>query len=132
VAQVATLAEAALVGGLPRAPAGYDPLRHPDAALRRRNEVLRAMLTEGSITRRQYADTVGDSLGVSQGTLYSAQRHTNFFGWAAQQLVKRFGEQKVEAGGLQVRTTLDPRMQYAARSAVAGVLRITSDPAAAC
>ena len=126
-----TLSQAALLAGLPQAPSVYDPLRHPDAALRRRNEVLRAMLTEGSITRRQYADTVGDSLGVSQGTLYSAQRHPNFFGWAAQQLVKRFGEQKVEAGGLQVRTTLDPRMQYAARSAVAGVLRIKSDPAAA-
>ena len=125
-----TLAQAALLAGLPQAPSVYDPVRHPDAALRRRNEVLRAMLTTGTITQHQYADAVGNSLGVVPGTLYSAQRHPNFFGWAAQQLVKRFGARKVEAGGLQVRTTLDPRMQYAARNAVAGVLRIKTDPAA--
>jgi penicillin-binding protein 1A len=125
-----TLAQAALLAGLPQAPSVYDPVRHPDAALRRRNEVLRAMLTTGNITRKQYADAVGNSLGVVPGTLYSAQRHPNFFGWAAQQLVKRFGAREVEAGGLQVRTTLDPRMQYAARSAVAGVLRVKTDPAA--
>src|SRR5882724_4751720 len=107
------------------------PGRHSEAALRRRNEVLHAMLTAGSITPRQYADAVGDSLGVKPGTLYSAQRHPNFFGWAAQQLVDRFGTRRVEAGGLQVRTTLDPRMQYAARNAAASVLRLKTDPAAA-
>jgi penicillin-binding protein 1A len=126
-----TLTQAALLAGLPQAPSVYDPVQHPEAALRRRNEVLRAMLTAGSITPRQYADAVGDSLGVKPGTLYSAQRHPNFFGWAAQQLVDRFGAQRMEAGGLQVRTTLDPRMQYAARNAVAGVLRVKTDPAAA-
>jgi penicillin-binding protein 1A len=126
-----TLTQAALLAGLPQAPSVYDPVRHPDAALRRRNEVLHAMLTAESITPRQYADAVGDSLGVKPGTLYSAQRHPNFFGWAAQQLVERFGARRVEAGGLQVRTTLDLRMQYAARNAVASVLRVKTDPAAA-
>ncbi|MDX6455145.1 MAG: penicillin-binding protein [Gaiellaceae bacterium] len=126
-----TLTQAALLAGLPQAPSVYDPVRHADAALRRRNEVLHAMLTAGSITPRQYAGAVGDSLGVKPGTLYSAQRHPNFFGWAAQQLVERFGARRVEAGGLQVRTTLDLRMQYAARNAVASVLRVKTDPAAA-
>jgi membrane peptidoglycan carboxypeptidase len=126
-----TLSQAAMLAGLPQAPSVYDPLRHPNAALRRRNEVLRAMLATGSITRQQYAGAVRDSLGVVPGTLYSGQRHPNFFGWAAQQLVERFGAKRMEAGGLQVRTTLDPRMQYAARNAAAGVLRVKSDPAAA-
>jgi len=126
-----TLSQAALLAGLPQAPSVYDPLRHPDAALRRRNEVLRAMLATGSITRHEYARAVGDSLGIAPGTLYSGQRHPNFFGWAAQQLVDRFGSRRMEAGGLQVRTTLDPRMQEAARIAAASVLRVKSDPAAA-
>jgi penicillin-binding protein 1A len=126
-----TLTQAALLAGLPQAPSVYDPVQHPEAALRRRNEVLRAMLAARSITAGQYADAVGDSLGVRPGTLYSAQRHPNFFGWAAQQLVERFGTRRVEAGGLQVRTTLDPRMQYAARNAAASVLRVKTDPAAA-
>jgi penicillin-binding protein 1A len=126
-----TLAQAALLAGLPQAPSVYDPVRHPDAALRRRNEVLRAMLDNGSITRRDYAQAVDDPLGLEPGTLYSSQRHPNFFGWASQQLVQRFGAQRVQAGGLQVRTTLDPRMQFAARRAIAAVLRTRSDPAAA-
>jgi penicillin-binding protein 1A len=89
------------------------------------------MLATGSITRHEYARAVGDSLGIAPGTLYSGQRHPNFFGWAAQQLVDRFGSRRMEAGGLQVRTTLDPRMQEAARIAAASVLRVKSDPAAA-
>jgi penicillin-binding protein 1A len=126
-----TLSQAALLAGLPQAPTVYDPVRHPDTALRRRNEVLSAMLRNRLITQSQYATAAGDTIGLKHGTLYSAQRHPNFFGWASDQLVKRFGEKQVEAGGLQVRTTLDPRMQYAARAAVASVLREKTDPAAA-
>ena len=88
----------------------------------------RAMLRNGLITSSQYARAVGDPIGLKPGTLYSAQRHPNFFGWASEQLVKRFGAKQVEAGGLQVRTTLDPRMQYAARAAVGSVLREKTDP----
>ena len=126
-----TLPQAALLAGLPQAPSVYDPVKHPDVALLRRNEVLRAMLRNRAITERQYASAVATSIGLHPGTLYSAQRHPNFFGWAAQQLVAKFGERRVQAGGLQVRTTLDPKMQYDARAAVAGVLREKTDPAAA-
>jgi penicillin-binding protein 1A len=126
-----TLPQAALLAGLPQAPSVYDPLRHPGRALARRNEVLLAMVNQGSITPQEYRRARAAPLGLRLGTLYSAQRHPNFFGWAADQLVQRFGERRVEAGGLQVRTTLDPRMQSAARTAVAGVLREKTDPAAA-
>jgi penicillin-binding protein 1A len=126
-----TLSQAALLAGLPQAPSVYDPVRHPDTALRRRNEVLAAMLRTGAVSQAQYTAAVADSIGVKPGTLYSAQRHPNFFGWASQELVKRFGARRVEAGGLHVRTTLDPRMQYDARTAVASVLREKTDPAAA-
>jgi penicillin-binding protein 1A len=130
-AQRLTLTQAALLAGLPQAPSVYDPLRHPDDALARRNEVLRAMVNNGDITPTQYTAAVSTGLGLKPGTLYSQQRHPNFFGWATQQLVKRFGERRVEAGGLHVRTTLDLRMQSLARSAVVSVLRVKTDPAAA-
>ena len=126
-----TLPQAALIAGLPQAPSQYDPVRHPERALARRNEVLRAMLMHGDITATQYTAALAAPLGLQLGSLYLAQRQPNFFGWAATQLVKRFGERRVEAGGLQVRTTLDPRMQFAARSAVRSVLREKYDPAAA-
>ena len=130
-AQDLTLAQAALLAGLPQAPSVYDPMRHRAVALERRNEVLSAMLETGSVSRRQYEHAIAAPLGIKRGTLYSQQRHPNFFGWAETQLVKRFGERRVEEGGLRVRTTLDPRLQYAARAAVASVLRQKTDPAAA-
>jgi penicillin-binding protein 1A len=126
-----SLPQAALLAGLPQAPSVYDPLRHSNDALARRNEVLRAMVNNGDITPAQYTAAVSTGLGLKPGTLYSQQRHPNFFGWATQELVKRFGERRVEAGGLHVRTTLDPRMQATARSAVASVLRTKTDPAGA-
>ena len=126
-----TLPQAALIAGLPQAPSSYDPLRRPDDALARRNEVLRAMWTHGYITQESYSQASASPLDLKPGTLYSGQRHPNFFGWATQQLVDRFGERRVQAGGLQVRTTLDPRMQFTARTAVSDVLREKTDPAAA-
>jgi penicillin-binding protein 1A len=126
-----TLPQAALLAGLPQAPSLYDPLRRPDDALARRNEVLRAMWVHGYITQKEYNSAAASPLGLKPGTLYSAQRHPNFFGWATQQLVDRFGEQRVQAGGLQVRTTLDPRMQADARTAAASVLPRSGDPSAA-
>jgi membrane peptidoglycan carboxypeptidase len=49
------LGQLALLAGLPQAPSAYDPLLHPEAALVRRQEVLAAMVDEGSITRSQAA-----------------------------------------------------------------------------
>jgi penicillin-binding protein 1A len=131
-ARTLTLPQAALLAGLPQAPSLYDPLQHAPDALARRNEVLQAMLTHGYITQKEFSNAVAaPPLGLQPGTLYSAQRHPNFFGWATQQLVQQFGERRVEAGGLQVRTTLDPRMQDEARAAAASVLRVKTGPAAA-
>ena len=130
-AKTLTLPQAALLAGLPQAPSSYDPIRNPDDALARRNEVLQAMLTHGYITQQEFQSAAAAPLGLKPGTLYSAQRHPNFFGWATQQLVQRFGERRVEAGGLQVRTTLDLRLQNEARAAAASVLRVKTDPAAA-
>src|SRR6185503_4267257 len=50
--------------GLPQAPTVYDPVHHADRALARRNEVLRAMLDNGDVTRRQYLDAVASPLGI--------------------------------------------------------------------
>jgi penicillin-binding protein 1A len=126
-----TLTEAALLAGLPQAPSVYDPVHHASVALVRRNEVLGAMFRHGYITQAEYASAIATPLGLHLGTLYTQQRHPNFFGWATDQLIKRFGERRVEAGGLHVRTTLDPRMQYDARAAISSVLRTKTDPAGA-
>jgi penicillin-binding protein 1A len=125
------LSQAALLAGLPQAPTTYDPALHPGFAISRRNEVLKAMLTRGYITREQYRVAKSKPLGLKLGSLYTQLHQPNFFGWATQQLVDRFGQRQVERGGLKVTTTLDPRLQALALHAVSGVLRTSTDPAAA-
>src|SRR6266581_8991055 len=51
-----TLDEAALIAGLPKSPASYSPISHPDRALRRRNLVINAMLEDGKLTAFQAAE----------------------------------------------------------------------------
>src|SRR5579862_1000868 len=126
-----TLSQAALLAGLPQAPTSYDPALNPRDALARRNEVLRAMLKNGYITSGQFTLAKQQPLGLKLGNLYTQQHQPNYFGWATQQLVDRFGERQVERGGLKVTTTLDPRLQALALHAVADVLRTRTDPAAA-
>ena len=126
-----SLSEAALVAGLPQAPTTYDPLLNPQLARERRTEVLRAMLKNGYITRGEFRAAYVAPLGLKPGNLYTQQHQPNFFGWATQELVDRFGQRQVERGGLNVTTTLDPRLQALALHAVAGVLRSPTDPAAA-
>ncbi|MBV8395907.1 MAG: penicillin-binding protein [Actinobacteria bacterium] len=126
-----TLPQAALLAGLPQAPTVYDPFTQPQDALARRNEVLRAMLTTGAINSAQYDWAVSTPLGLHPGTLYSDIRHTNFFGYAEQQLVNLYGERRVEAGGLHVVTTIEPRLQAAALKAIASHLPHRQDPASA-
>jgi len=126
-----TLPQAALLAVLPHAPSVSNPVTHPAAALRRRNEVLLALLSGGEISARRYSAAVAAPLGLKLGRLYSSQVHPNFFGWAEKQLVRRYDARGVAAGGLQIRTTLDMRMQNAAQAAIASVLKEKTDPSAA-
>jgi penicillin-binding protein 1A len=126
-----TLPQAALLAGLPQAPSVYDPVLHPAIAMQRRDEVLRAMYESAVISRGQFEHAVAAPLGLKPGSLYARQQHPNFFGWAEQELVAKLGARRVAAGGLRVRTTLDPSMQTAALSSVRAVMQHKSDPAAA-
>jgi penicillin-binding protein 1A len=126
-----TLTQAALLAGLPQAPTLYDPFAHPAEALARRNEVLRAMAGAGQISPARFAAAAARPLGLKPGRLYTEIRHPNFFGYVEQQLVSHFGRKRVQSGGLQIETTLDPHLQVLAQQSVQGVLREPQDPAAA-
>ena len=126
-----TLAQAALLAGLPQAPTDYDPLRNPKAALHRRNQVLRAMHKNGYISREKMLSAIHKPLLLRPGHLYTQLHQPNFFGWATQELAQKFGPKQVELGGLKVKTTLDPRLQALGLRAVTNVLHTSTDPAAA-
>jgi len=126
------LEQAALLAGLPQAPSLYDPFHSPDAALARRDEVLRAMLDSGDITPNRYDAIMRDrSLHLKPGTAYTRIREPYFFGYVEDVLQQEYGANTVRSGGLKVYTTINPHLQRAARAAIRHVLTERSDPAAA-
>jgi penicillin-binding protein 1A len=131
-ARTLTLDQSALLAGLPQAPSVFDPLHRPLDALERRDEVLRAMLENGALTRRQFASAIADrDLHLVPGRLYSRIREPYFFSYVRDQLIAEYGANTVGTGGLKVYTTIGPRLQVAARKAIINTLSAPTDPASA-
>jgi penicillin-binding protein 1A len=127
-----TLGQAALLAGLTQAPSVYDPLNKPASALRRRDQVLQAMLANGDITKRQYDEAVGvGQLRLRPGRVYTRIREPYFFSFVRDQLIAQYGANTVRSGGLRVYTTIDRRFQQQARNAILTTLPYRDDPAAA-
>jgi penicillin-binding protein 1A len=125
------LPQAALIAGLTRAPSSLDPFERPDLARQRRNEVLAAMVDGDSITPSEYAWAVRTPIGLQPGALYSQLKEPTFVGFVQDELVAKLGANRVQAGGLRVRTTLNSRLQRLGVVAIKNVLRSRFDPAAA-
>jgi penicillin-binding protein 1A len=127
-----TLIEAALLAGLPQAPSLYDPVLHPDDALARRAEVLKALYSNRKISLDEYQSALRDrNLHLKPGRLYTQIREPYFFSYVRDQLIAKYGVQTVQSGGLRVYTTIDPAFQRAAREAITETLYLKDDPAAA-
>ena len=125
------LAQAALIAGLPQAPSIYDPLHNPEAALVRRTEVLKAMVADQAITGAQYRWAVNKKLRLRPGVIYTRIKQPYFFSYVIDQLESVYGANTVREGGLRVYTTIEPRLQVAANSAIRQTLGQPDDPAAA-
>src|SRR5690349_23843723 len=107
-----------MIAGLPQAPSQYNPVLNPRAALARRNEVLQAMRQQGDITSSEYSDAVDQGLDLDPGQKYNRIRDPYIFDLVKQELQDRYGVNTVQNGGLKVYTTIQPRLQAAAQSAV--------------
>jgi penicillin-binding protein 1A len=126
-----TLPEAALLAGLPQAPSLYNPFLDEKAALKRRNEVLRAMETEGMISPTEAAKALDAKLGVEQSRYYTSRRENLFFDFVRSELIEKYGANEVRKGGLKIYTTLDLDLQRKARESMSSVLNQPGDPASA-
>ncbi|HSL64376.1 MAG TPA: PBP1A family penicillin-binding protein [Gaiellaceae bacterium] len=126
-----TLVEAALVAGLPQAPSQYDPIKNPERAVARRNDVLRAMLANGDITEPEFRAAAASPLRLRPGRLYQRIREPYFFSYVLEELNDAYGARTVRSGGLRVYTTVSRRMQIEARKAIVETLPYRDDPAAA-
>jgi len=109
-----TLAESALLVGMVKGPAVYDPYRHPQRALERRNVVLRETKERGYATMEQYARAREASLGVNQKASAGTSPHPAFLELVHRQLRREYDEVDLRSEGLRIFTTLDPRVQGAA------------------
>jgi penicillin-binding protein 1A len=126
-----TLAQAALIAGLPQAPSIYDPLDNPNGALVRRNAVLQAMRATKVITARQYRAALSQPLGLRPSPIYTKISQPYFFSYVLDQLESFYGANTIREGGLRVYTTIEPRLQTAANRAIKRTLYERDDPAAA-
>lgn len=125
------LQQQALLAGLPQAPSEYNPFLYPQAARQRRNEVLGKMAELHYITHAQAAAAESAPLEAQHGDYYSRRQEDFFFEYVREQLIKRYGLNTVEQGGLKVYTTIDLRMQSEAREAIKQILNEEGDPASA-
>jgi penicillin-binding protein 1A len=125
------LLEAALIAGLPQAPSAYEPFNNAREAVARRNDVLRAMLDAGFITEFQYREGIRARLALDPGQIYRRVREPYFFSYVRDELIRAYGAEKVRGGGLEIYTTIDPRLQRAARNGIRAALTEPSDPASA-
>lgn len=125
------LSECATLAGLPQAPTDYNPFLNPAAAVARRNEVLTKMAQLGYISQADAQSAINSPLRVKRGTRYTKIREPYFFDYVKQQLIDKYGINTVRKGGLKVYTTIDPRLQTAARSAIDSTLVTAGDPSSA-
>ena len=112
------LAECAYLATLPKGPDNYHPLRHKAAAIGRRNWVLDQMADSGWVTRAQAEAAKREDLKVQPEPSRAKYRDADYF----VEEVRRRGlatlGPKLTEGGYYMRTTLDPRLQSAARTAL--------------
>ncbi len=113
-----TLAQLALLAGMPRGPNNYHPVRHSEAALARRNYVLDRMLEDGAITPEQAAAARSEPLGVRPEAAPETVDAPYFVEEIRRNLQRQYGSEGLYRGGLAVRTTLDPRLQRFAQEAL--------------
>ncbi|HUW64620.1 MAG TPA: PBP1A family penicillin-binding protein [Spirochaetia bacterium] len=114
-----TLAQAALLAGLPQSPSYYSPLVNPKAALTRRNEVLGNMLKYNFITQAQYNQAMNGGLQLHPNLNQGYSNYPYATDYILQQLGQIIGSDKVYQGGLKVYTTINATVQKAAQDALA-------------
>jgi penicillin-binding protein 1A len=120
-----TIAEAAYLAALPKAPSNYHPVNHREAALGRRNYVIERMQENGYISREDSIAARAEPLVATFRQLSPNAYAAGFFAEEVRrEIVDRYGNKKLLEGGLSVRSTLDPRMQVLARKALSdGLVR---------
>jgi penicillin-binding protein 1A len=119
-----TLAEAAMIAGLPKSPSTYSPLRHPERARERRRHVLERMRDLGYIKQPEITVALQSPL-ATRHSRYVVNKAPYFVEYVRLKIEERYGP-ATYTGGLHIHTTLNSEMQALAERALAkGLAELT-------
>ncbi|MBI4097043.1 MAG: PBP1A family penicillin-binding protein [Candidatus Levybacteria bacterium] len=121
-----TVAEAALIAGLPEAPSIYSPFgSRPELAKQRQELIIHRMRDQGYITKIEEKEAFDQEIKYQKFSNSILAPH--FVLYVKELLAKRYGTKAVEQGGLTVKTSLDlPIQEYAQASVAAEVAKLKS------
>lgn len=105
-----------------RGPSYYNPFRHPERTLRRRNRILDTFLADGLIPNSQHQDAIGRPLGVVDSPNSGGAYYPAFMDLVRAELSQRYSVSDLRTQGLRIFTTLKPRVQENAQRAVSDTL----------
>jgi penicillin-binding protein 1A len=112
-----TIAEAAYLAALPKAPNNYHPQRFPEAAKGRRDWVIDRMAEEGYIIAAEAAAAQAEPLATRRRDETETVQAGFFAEEVRRELLARYGDKGLYQSGLSVRTSLDPQLQAVAEKA---------------
>lgn len=112
-----TIAEMATIAGMISSPNRLNPLRHPDLARQRRNEVLNLMLIDGYISKPAYDEAISEPLHARE-TFTESNDAPYFVDYVKKELAERYPSSVLTQEGLRIFTTLDVHTEKLAEKAV--------------
>lgn len=120
-----TVAEAAYLAALPKAPTNYHPFRQTERAIVRRNWVIGQMASNGFVSQEEADEAKSTGLNVNPRPFGARIFAAEFFAeQVRRELLDAYGENRLYGGGMSVRTTLEPNLQRLAKKAlVDGLVR---------
>ncbi len=113
-----TLAQIAVLAGLPKAPSTKNPISYPNNALANRAIVLKRMLDSDFISLTEYRKAMNAPITAKPHGVEIALNAPYIAEMAHQEMVERYGKEQAYTGGYKVFTTVDSTLQNAAQSAV--------------
>lgn len=106
-----SLAQSAMIAGLPKAPSRYNPVINPQRAKVRRDYILRRMLDLNYISNEEYNEAITENLSAKVHKIESQTYAPYMAEMARADAIKRFGEENIYKLGLKIYTTLDSDAQ---------------------
>ena len=112
-----SIAQMAMISGLPKAPSKYNPVVNPTRALERRNWILGRMLQLGSINQSQYQKAIAEPINLDMPDRGINNKYPYVGEMVRSELVEKFGEHAIDSG-YKVYTTVNSQRQAYAEQAV--------------